>query len=119
MRRVVITGLGLVTPVGCGVEASWANLLSSTSGARRVAEFDVSDITCQIACFVPRGALAEGKFSPDDWMEPKEQRKVDDFIIYAVALEPAFFCSKANRQSANVRLRGAIIPRNSVACAAS
>ena len=85
MRRVVITGLGLVTPVGCGVEASWANLLSSKSGARRVAEFDVSDITCQIACFVPRGALAEGKFSPDDWMEPKEQRKVDDFIIYAVA----------------------------------
>jgi 3-oxoacyl-[acyl-carrier-protein] synthase II len=85
MRRVVITGMGLVTPVGCGVEASWANLLAGQSGARRVEEFEVSDITCQIANFIPRGATADGKFNPDDWMEPKEQRKVDDFIIYAVA----------------------------------
>ncbi|RUO98857.1 beta-ketoacyl-ACP synthase II [Hyphomicrobium sp.] len=85
MRRVVITGMGLVTPVGCGVEASWSNLLAGQSGARRVEEFEVSDISCQIANFVPRGATAEGKFNPDDWMEPKEQRKVDDFIIYAVA----------------------------------
>ena len=85
MRRVVITGLGLVTPVGSGVEASWSNLLAGQSGARRVEEFEVSDITCQIANFIPRGATADGKFNPDDWMEPKEQRKVDDFIIYAVA----------------------------------
>jgi 3-oxoacyl-[acyl-carrier-protein] synthase II len=85
MRRVVITGLGLVTPVGCGVEPAWANLLAGQSGARRVEEFDVSDLTCQVACFVPRGATAEGKFNPDDWMEPKEQRKVDDFIVYAMA----------------------------------
>ena len=85
MRRVVITGLGLVTPVGCGVEESWSNLLQGKSGARRVEEFEVSDISCQIACFVPRGATSEGKFNADDWMEPKEQRKVDDFIIYAVA----------------------------------
>jgi 3-oxoacyl-[acyl-carrier-protein] synthase II len=85
MRRVVITGLGLVTPVGCGVEASWKNLLAGQSGARRIEEFEVSDITCQIANFVPRGPTSEGKFNPDDWMEPKEQRKVDDFIIYAVA----------------------------------
>ncbi len=85
MRRVVITGLGLVTPVGCGVEAAWAALLAGQNGARRVEEFDVSDITCQIANFIPRGAKAEGKFNADDWMEPKEQRKVDDFIIYAVA----------------------------------
>ena len=85
MRRVVITGLGLVSPVGCGVEAAWSNLLAGQSGARRVEEFEVSDITCQIANFIPRGATADGKFNPDDWMEPKEQRKVDDFIIYAVA----------------------------------
>jgi 3-oxoacyl-[acyl-carrier-protein] synthase II len=85
MRRVVITGLGLVTPLGCGVEASWKALLAGKNGARRVTEFEVSDITCQIANFIPRGALSEGKFNPDDWMEPKEQRKVDDFIIYAVA----------------------------------
>ena len=85
MRRVVITGLGIVSPVGCGVEASWSALLAGKNGARRVSEFEVSDITCQIANFIPRGATSEGKFNPDDWMEPKEQRKVDDFIIYAVA----------------------------------
>ncbi|MBX9682541.1 MAG: beta-ketoacyl-ACP synthase II [Hyphomicrobium sp.] len=85
MRRVVITGLGLVTPVGCGVEASWSNLLAGQSGARRVEEFEVADIACQIACFIPRGDTADGKFNADDWMEPKDQRKVDDFIIYAVA----------------------------------
>jgi 3-oxoacyl-[acyl-carrier-protein] synthase II len=84
LRRVVITGLGLVTPLGCGVEASWSRLIESKSGARRIEEFDVSDLSCQIACFVPRGALTEGKFNPDDWMEPKEQRKVDDFIIFAM-----------------------------------
>jgi 3-oxoacyl-[acyl-carrier-protein] synthase II len=85
MRRVVITGLGLVTPVGCGVEAAWKNLLAGASGARRIEEFDASDLSCQIANFVPRGATSDGKFNADDWMEPKEQRKVDDYIIYAVA----------------------------------
>src|SRR5665647_1207069 len=86
MRRVVITGLGMVSPVGCGVEASWQALLAGANGARRVEEFEVSDISCQIGCFIPRGAKADGKFNPDDWMEPKEQRKVDDFIIYACLL---------------------------------
>jgi len=85
LRRVVVTGLGLVSPVGCGVDAAWANLLAGQSGARRITEFPVDDMTAQIACFVPRGATSEGKFNADDWMEPKEQRKVDDFIIYAVA----------------------------------
>jgi 3-oxoacyl-[acyl-carrier-protein] synthase II len=85
MRRVVITGLGIVSPVGCGVEPSWSALLAGSNGARRVEEFDVSDLSCQIACFVPRGEASEGKFNPDDWMEPKEQRKVDNFIIYAMA----------------------------------
>jgi 3-oxoacyl-[acyl-carrier-protein] synthase II len=85
LRRVVITGLGLVTPLGCGVEASWSRLVAGGNGARRVAEFEVSDLACQIACFIPRGPLNAGKFHPDDWMEPKEQRKVDDFIIYALA----------------------------------
>lgn len=84
LRRVVITGLGLVTPLGCGVEASWSRLLQGQSGARRIAEFDVSDLACQIGCFVPRGSLSDGKFDPGDWMEPKEQRKVDDFIIFAM-----------------------------------
>src|SRR6476661_9259524 len=84
LRRVVITGLGLVTPLGCGVDASWSRLLAGESGARRIEEFPVDDLACQIGCFVPRGSLAEGKFNPDDWMEPKEQRKVDDFIVYAM-----------------------------------
>ncbi|MCV0371531.1 MULTISPECIES: beta-ketoacyl-ACP synthase II [Filomicrobium] len=85
MRRVVITGLGLVTPLGCGVEASWSRLLQGKNGARRIEEFEVSDISSQIACFVPRGSTEDGLFNPDDWMEPKEQRKVDDFIVYAMA----------------------------------
>jgi 3-oxoacyl-[acyl-carrier-protein] synthase II len=75
----------MVTPVGCGVETSWKALLAGRSGARRIEEFDASDLSCQIANFVPRGAASEGKFNPDDWMEPKEQRKVDNYIIYAVA----------------------------------
>lgn len=85
MRRVVITGLGLVTPLGCGVEASWSRLLAGKNGARRVEEFEVSDIASQIACFVPHGDISDGLFNPDDWMEPKEQRKVDAFITYALA----------------------------------
>lgn len=85
MRRVVVTGLGLVTPVGCGVDAAWSNLLAGGNGARRVEEFEVSDIQSQIGCFIPRCATADGKYNPDDWMEPKEQRKVDDYIIYAMA----------------------------------
>jgi 3-oxoacyl-[acyl-carrier-protein] synthase II len=85
MRRVVVTGLGLVTPLGCGVEASWSRLLAGQNAARRIEEFKVDDIAAQIACFVPRGSLADGKFNPDDWMEPKESRKVDDFIVFAMA----------------------------------
>src|SRR5215207_2323069 len=84
LRRVVITGLGLVTPLGSGVEPSWSRLLEGKSGARRIEEFEVSDLTCQIGCFVPRGPQADGLFNPDDWMEPKDQRKVDDFIIFAM-----------------------------------
>jgi 3-oxoacyl-[acyl-carrier-protein] synthase II len=85
LRRVVITGLGLVTPLGSGVEPSWSRLLEGKSGARRIEEFEVSDLTCQIGCFVPRGSQGDGLFNPDDWMEPKDQRKVDDFIVFAMA----------------------------------
>ncbi len=84
MRRVVITGIGLVTPLGCGADRVWSNLIAGKSGARRVTEFDVSDIACQIGFFIPRGSGA-GEFNPDDAMEPKEQRKVDDFIVYAIS----------------------------------
>src|SRR5436309_4200701 len=84
MRRVVVTGLGMVTPLACGVEATWRRLLDGESGARRIATFDVSDLSAKIACQVPRGGGADGSFNPDHWMEPKEQRKVDDFIIFAM-----------------------------------
>ncbi len=84
MRRVVITGLGMVSPLACGVEASWKRLIAGESGARRITEFDVSDLACQIGCTIPRGEYAEGGYNPDEWMEPKEQRKVDDFIVYAM-----------------------------------
>ncbi len=85
MRRVVVTGLGMVSPLGCGVETTWKRILNSQSGARKVEHIDVSDLTSQIACIVPRGDGTGGTFNPDHWMEPKEQRKVDDFIIFAVA----------------------------------
>src|SRR4029079_13955428 len=104
LRRVVITGLGLVTPLGCGVEASWSRVIAGQSGARRIEELPVDDLACQIGCFVPRGPLSEGKFNPDDWMEPKEQRKVDDFIIYAMAAaqqaleDSGWKCDTADKQ---------------------
>src|SRR5882757_2753207 len=84
MRRVVVTGLGMVTPLGCGVDTTWARILGARSGARRIETFDVSDLTSQIACVVPRGDGGDGTFNPDQWMEPKDQRKVDDFIIFAM-----------------------------------
>ncbi len=84
MRRVVVTGLGMVTPLGCGVEATWQRLLAAESGVRRVESFEVSDIASQIAGQIPRGDGSGGTFNPDQWMEPKEQRKVDDFILYAM-----------------------------------
>src|SRR5690242_8684750 len=84
MRRVVVTGLGMVSPLGCGVEPTWKRILNSESGARKIDTFDVSDLTSQIACLIPRGDGSDGTFNPDQWMEPKDQRKVDDFIIFAM-----------------------------------
>lgn len=85
MRRVVVTGLGMVTPLGGDVESTWSNVLAGKSGARAITAFDVSDIACRIACQIPVGDGADGTFNPDQWMDPKDQRKVDPFIIYAMA----------------------------------
>src|SRR5919112_405382 len=85
MRRVVVTGLGMVTPLGNGVETTWSRLVEGQSGANRVEAFEVSDLACQIACSIPRGDGSDGTFNADQWMEPKEQRKVDPFIVYAMA----------------------------------
>jgi 3-oxoacyl-[acyl-carrier-protein] synthase II len=85
MRRVVVTGLGLVTPLGSGVEASWRRLLEGESGIRAIQSFDVSDLPAKIAGQVPAGSTAEGLFNADDWVSPKEQRRMDAFIVYGVA----------------------------------
>ncbi len=84
MRRVVVTGLGMVSPLGCGVEPTWKRILNGESGARRIESFDVSDLQTRIACTVVRGDGTNDTFNPDKWMEPKDQRKVDDFIIFAM-----------------------------------
>ena len=85
MRRVVVTGIGMVSPLAGNAEEAWAGILAGRSGAARITNFEVSDLPCQIACQVKRGDGTNGTWNPDAWMEPKEQRKVDDFIIYAVS----------------------------------
>ncbi len=85
MRRVVVTGLGMVTPLASGVEETWSRLLAGQSGAGPITRFDASNVVTQYACEVPRGDGSDGTFNPDDWMEPKDQRKVDEFIIYGMA----------------------------------
>jgi 3-oxoacyl-[acyl-carrier-protein] synthase II len=75
----------MVTPLACGVEASWKRILEGKSGARKIEKFETSDLPCKIACGVPRGDGSDGSFNPDQWMEPKEQRKVDEFILYGLS----------------------------------
>ena len=71
MRRVVVTGLGMVTPLACGVDATWRRLLAGENGAVRISGFEIDDLACQIACQLPRGDGSDGTYNPDDWMEPK------------------------------------------------
>jgi len=85
MRRVVVTGLGLVTPLGVGVDHPWQKLIAGESGARPITKFDVSEIPAKIAMDVPRGDGTDGTFNVNDVMSLKEQRKVDDFILFGVA----------------------------------
>ncbi|MGB0439209.1 MAG: beta-ketoacyl-ACP synthase II [Paracoccaceae bacterium] len=85
MRRVVVTGLGLVTPLACGVEATWTRLLDGQSGAGTITRFDASHLATTYACEVPRGDGSDGTFNPDDWLPKKEQRKLDTFILYGLA----------------------------------
>jgi 3-oxoacyl-[acyl-carrier-protein] synthase II len=85
MRRVVITGLGLVTPLACGVDETWKRLVQGQSGAGPITRFDTSNVVTTYACEIPFGDGKDGTFNPDDWMEPKDRRKVDDFILYGMA----------------------------------
>jgi 3-oxoacyl-[acyl-carrier-protein] synthase II len=75
----------MVTPLGCGVDVSWQRLLDGRSGATRISHFETSDLPAKIACLVPRGDGGDGTFNPDDWMDPRDQRRVDNFIVYAMA----------------------------------
>lgn len=86
MRRVVVTGLGLITPLACGVEETWSRLLEGQSGAGPISLFDAvaSGVGTTYACEVPRGDGSDGTFDPDAWLAPKEQRKISDFILYGI-----------------------------------
>src|SRR5439155_13938704 len=85
MRRVVVTGMGLVTPLGIGLEQVWRRLLAGESGIRAIQSFDVSDLPSRVAAQVPRGDQSSGLFNADDWVPPKDQRRMDQFIVYAMA----------------------------------
>ena len=85
MRRVIVTGLGMVSPLACGVEETWKRLLAGESAAGPITRFDADHLATNYACEIPRGDGSDGTFNPDDWMAPKEQRKVDDFILYGIA----------------------------------
>lgn len=85
MGRVVVTGLGMVSPLACGVEETWKRLLAGESAAGTIARFDADHLATNYACEVKRGDGSDGTFNPDDWMAPKEQRKIDDFILYGIA----------------------------------
>jgi len=85
MRRVVVTGIGMVSPLGGNAETSWDNILAGKNATKRVTDFEVEDLPAKIACQIPLGDTADGNYNPDDWMEVKEQRKVDPFIVYAIS----------------------------------
>ena len=84
MRRVVVTGLGLLSPLACGVEETWSRLLNGTSGAGTIAKFDASGLATNYACEVPLGDGSDGTFNADDWISAKEARKMDPFVLYGI-----------------------------------
>ena len=110
MRRVVVTGVGLITPLGCGVETTWSRLIAGKSGAGPITRFKVDDLSCRIACDVPRGDGADGSFNPDQWVDPKEQRRVDDFITYGItAAQQAVTDSGYEPKSEDERERAGVL----------
>ena len=110
MRRVVVTGVGMVTPVACGVEETWSRILDSQSAADTIKKFDASHLATNYACEIPRGDGSDGTFNPDQWMEPKDQRKVDDFILYGVAAaEQALIDSKWVPKNEEESLRSGVM----------
>lgn len=117
MRRVVVTGLGMVSPLASGVEATWRRLLASQSGAGRIEKFDTADLPCKIGAEVPRsngyagGADAgDDAFNADDWLSPKEQRRIEDFIVFGIAAaQMAFDDSGLEFRSEEERERAGVL----------
>ncbi len=108
-RRVVVTGMGLVTPLGVGVDAVWGRLLNSESGAGQIKKIDTSDLSVKIACEVPIGDSAPD-FNADDWIPPKEQRRIDDFIIFGLcAMEQALTDAGWKPEDEDSRLRTGVL----------
>jgi len=85
MRRVVVTGLGMLSPLACGVEETWSRILDGKSGAGPITKFETDDYKCKIACEIPYGDGSEGTFNPDDFVSAKEQRRIDDFILFGLS----------------------------------
>jgi 3-oxoacyl-[acyl-carrier-protein] synthase II len=122
MRRVVVTGTGLVSPLGAGIEPVWRRLIAGESGAGPIEQFDTSSLPCKIACPVPRvdgsgggaklikNGAGDAAFNPDDWMEPREQRRVNDFILYGMAAaQMAFSDSGLDLKTAEERERAGVM----------
>ena len=81
MRRVVVTGLGIVNSLGVGINHNWENILASKSGIGAISSFDVSDLPAKIAGQIPMGETADGNFKSEDWVSSKDQRRMDDFPV--------------------------------------
>ncbi len=109
MKRVVVTGLGLVTPLGCGVSYNWNNLLSGISGAKRITKFNPENYKCKVACEVPLGPAIDGKFDPGEWIEKKEIKKIDDFIQFSMAASDQAFHDSKIQVSSDLSLRSGCI----------
>ena len=108
MRRVVITGLGLVSPLGCGVEHSWQNVLLGQSGCGLITKFDTTNFSTKYACEIPFGD-GVGQFKPSDWMDEKDRRKVDDFILYGIAASKEALEDSDWRPSGNESFRTGVM----------
>ncbi len=109
MKRVVVTGLGLVTPLGCGVDYNWKNLLAGVSGAKIISKFNPENFKCKVACEVPLGLSSDGKFDPEEWIEKKEIKKIDDFIQFSMAASEQAFKDSNISISEKLSLRSGCI----------
>ena len=109
MKRVVVTGLGLVTPLGCGVDQNWSNLISGLSGGVKISKFDPTNFKCKVACEVQLGSASDGKFNPEEWIEKKEIKKIDEFIQFSMAASDQAFRDSKIEITSNLSSRAGCI----------